>query len=72
VGDSPTPRAFNNAINVTTLWAWDAVKTNWYFYAPSLDALGASALSDYITSKRYLDFGTKTLDPTMGFWVNKP
>ncbi len=82
VGDNPTPSAFNKEIgatppatgtiptNLTTIWAWDAVRANWYFYAPSLDANGG--LSGYITSKKYLDFGTMTLAPTTGFWVNHP
>jgi len=81
IGDSKTPRAFNNALsltpptigdiplNVTTLWAWDSGQANWYFYAPSLDKNGG--LSSYIASKGYLDFGSKVLDPTTGFWVNK-
>ena len=81
-GDNKTPSAFNKAIgltppaagdiplNLTTLWAWDAVLANWYFYAPSLEKSGG--LSSYIQSKSYLDFGTKTLTPTTGFWVNKP
>jgi hypothetical protein len=82
IGDNKTPRAFNNAIgltppaagtipvNLTTLWAWDAGQANWYFYAPSLDQSGG--LASYITSKGYLDFGTRALGPTTGFWVNKP
>jgi len=82
IGDSSSPRAFNSALsltppaagdipaNITTLWAWDSTLANWYFYAPSLDKSGA--LSSYIASKGYLDFGTKVLDPSMGFWVNKP
>ena len=82
IGDNSTPRAFNIALsttppaagdipsNITTLWAWDVGQSNWYFYAPSLDKSGG--LSSYITSKGYLDFGTKVLDPTTGFWANKP
>jgi hypothetical protein len=82
-GDNKTPSEFNEALNVTpplsgeipdnviTLWAWDALRTNWYFYAPSLVAKGASALIDYIASKGYLDFGSKILDTTIGFWVNR-
>ena len=27
---------------------------------------------DHITAKGYLGFGTKILDPSTGFWVNKP
>jgi len=53
---------------VTHNVAWDPTLANWYFYAPSLEKSGA--LSSYITSKDYLDFGTKALDPTIGFWVN--
>ena len=81
IGDARTPRGFNNAVgaaaapgdipvNVTTLWAWDGVQSNWYFYAPVLDK--SSGLTGYIQQKSYLDFGTKTLDPITGFWVNKP
>lgn len=84
IGDDKTPSGFNTAlsttppspgttpINLTTLWAWDATKSNWYFYAPSLEAKGGTSLADYITSKNYLSFGTGTLAPTTGFWVNRP
>ncbi|MBI2318798.1 MAG: CAP domain-containing protein, partial [Betaproteobacteria bacterium] len=81
VGDNRTPRGFNDAIgpkpeageiplNLTTLWAWDAGEANWYFYAPGLEKSGG--LAAYIASKNYLGFGAKTLEPVMGFWVNKP
>ncbi|TSA19230.1 MAG: hypothetical protein D4R74_00015 [Betaproteobacteria bacterium] len=82
IGDSKTPSQFNTAlsitppspgvipINLTTLWAWDATLLNWYFYAPSLEA--NNGLAAYITSKSYLNFGTNTLGPTTGFWVNRP
>jgi len=82
IGDNATPRAFNNALssatvqpgeilqNVTTLWTWDAAQLNWYFYAPSMDLSGA--LASYIASKSYLDFGSRTLAATTGFWVNMP
>ena len=82
-GDNPLPRNFANAIaltppvtpavaamSLTTLWAWDSVQANWYFYAPSLD--NSAGLAAYITTKGYLNFGTKTLAPDMGFWVNHP
>jgi len=81
-GDGKTPRQFDQALslpapaageippNITSLWAWDASLANWYFYAPVLDA--ASTLSSYVASKEYLDFGAKTLDPALGFWVNVP
>ena len=83
VGDNPLPRNFANTLSVTppvapaiaatsltTLWAWDSTLSNWYFYAPSLDNSGG--LAAYITSKGYLDFATKMLYPTTGFWVNHP
>lgn len=85
-GDTKTASAFNTAMsttlpaagavpqNFTSLWAWDNVQSKWYFYAPSLDSQGGTALSDYITAHGYLDFqsGNKTLGPGVGFWVNKP
>jgi alpha-tubulin suppressor-like RCC1 family protein len=76
-GNDVTPSAFNTSLNatapaagVTTLWAWNNPLSQWYFYAPSLEANGT--LSGYIASKGYLDFGTKTLGNGNGFWVNKP
>ena len=82
IGDDKTPKGFNNSLsltppsagdipqNIISLWAWDAVQGNWYFYAPDRDKAGT--LSSYVQTKQYLDFGTKTLGPTMGFWVNRP
>lgn len=85
VGDNPSPRTFANAIastqpvspavaatSITTLWVWDSGLSSWYFYAPSMD--NAGTLASYITNKGYLDFTAKgkTLDPTTGFWVNRP
>lgn len=75
-GDDKTPSEFNALATpttpLTTLWAWDAAQSNWYFYAPSLEALGGSALVDYITSRGYLNFvqARKTLGNGLGFWVN--
>jgi alpha-tubulin suppressor-like RCC1 family protein len=75
-----TPSAFNANLKaslpgtgVTTLWAWDNTASQWYFYAPSLETQGGTALSDYITSKNYLDFTqrNKTLGNGTGFWVNR-
>lgn len=67
-----SPRQFCDAQNggVTTLWAWDSALSNWYFYSTNLDNSGG--LTGYIAAKGYLNFGAKTLDPSMGFWVNKP
>jgi hypothetical protein len=76
VGQTATPKQFCDAQSsgVTSLWAWDATSSAWYFYAPSLDAKGGTVLSDYITSKSYLDFtsANKTLGNGTGFWVNRP
>ncbi len=71
-GTPPNPGAVNAYI--TTLWAWDAGQTAWYFYAPTLDARGSTALADYCTSKGYIDFTLtgKSLGAGVGFWVNKP
>jgi hypothetical protein len=84
IGDNKTPGEFATMIattppptgqvaaSVTTLWAWEATSSGWYFYAPSLVNAGTQA--SYISSKGYLDFTTagKTLSPTTGFWVNHP
>lgn len=86
IGDVRTPSQFNAGLlstppvpgvvqnNLTTLWAWDNALSKWYFYAPSLEAQGGTALADYIASKGYLNFTAKnkTLGPGVGFWVNKP
>ncbi|MBI2315908.1 MAG: hypothetical protein HYU75_02425 [Betaproteobacteria bacterium] len=75
VGDDKTPVQLNAAMgDLTTLWAWDPATSRWYFYAPSLDAQGGTALADYIAAKGYRDFAadSKKLDPWTGFWVNKP
>jgi hypothetical protein len=73
-GESKTPAAFNTDVAATTLWAWDNVLSKWYFYAPSLQAQGGTALSDYIKTNGYLDFtsASKTLGPGTGFWIYKP
>lgn len=85
-GNNSTPSAFNRSlsasppaagtvpINLTSLWMWDTTQSKWFFYAPSLEAAGGTALGDHITSKGYLDFtpAGKTLGNGAGFWVNKP
>lgn len=85
-GNSQTPSGFNTDLsatapaagvvpqNITTLWTWDNAQSRWYFYAPSLEAQGGTALTDYITAHGYFDFtsASKTLGPGIGFWVNKP
>jgi hypothetical protein len=90
-GDNPTPAQFDAAIataysmpptpgkvytNLTSVWAWDATRQAWYFWAPSLANSGG--LANYLSSKGYLDFSALpttppgTLSPTTGFWVNVP
>ena len=90
-GDKPTPAQFDSAIatafstpptvgqvyaNLTTLWAWDATRAKWYFWAPAL--VNDGGLTSYIGNKGYLDFATLpgepigVLSPTTGFWVNMP
>jgi alpha-tubulin suppressor-like RCC1 family protein len=61
-------------INMTSLWAWDNARSNWYFYAPSLEAQSGTALSDYINSNGFEDFTSsgKTLGNGIGIWVNRP
>jgi len=85
-GKDVTPKAFNLSLsdtpptageiplNVTTLWAWDNPLSKWYFYSPSLDGNGGTALLDYTVGKGYLDFAAtgKLLGAGLGFWVNKP
>jgi alpha-tubulin suppressor-like RCC1 family protein len=61
-------------INLTSLWAWDSAMSNWFFYAPNLEAQGGSSLAAYIAAQRYQDFeaGSKTLGNGVGFWVRRP
>jgi hypothetical protein len=86
MGTALTPSDFNNGLsatastpgtvpnNIISLWAWDNPQRKWYFYAPKLEGEGGTALLDYIAGNGYLDFTAnhKTLDPGMGFWVNRP
>ena len=85
-GNAVTPSGFNTSMNASpppagvvssnfaSLWAWDVPQSNWYFYAPALDAKGGAGLSDFISQKGYLDFSTdnKLMEPGMGFWINIP
>ena len=68
------PTAGQVPVNLTSLWAWDAVQSRWYFYAPSLQAQGGNALTDYVNSQNYADFLAtgKTLGQGQGFWVRAP
>ncbi len=81
-GDNPNPMTFNLSLsdtppsagevpqNFISMWAWDATVPGWQFYAPSLQK--NNTLDTYIQSKGYLSFGSKTLSPNTGFWVNRP
>jgi hypothetical protein len=71
---SNTPPAEGQVpLNLLSLWAWDSLQSKWYFYAPSLDALGGNSLMDYVNSQGYKDFGatSKLLGGATGFWVNR-
>ena len=65
------PTAGQAPINLTSLWAWDSAQSQWYFYAPRLEA---GALTQYIADQGYRDFGSnaKTLGNGVGFWVRRP
>jgi hypothetical protein len=81
-GEAQTASAFNKVmgttppaagvipLNLTSLWAWQNNTQRWYFYAPSLERSGG--LSAYLGENNYLDFGSVSFAPTMGFWVNRP
>jgi hypothetical protein len=70
IGSETTTTVYQD--NLTSLWAWDATSSKWYFYAPSLDR--SQVLGDYISGKGYLNFTTenKKLGSGTGFWVNIP
>jgi alpha-tubulin suppressor-like RCC1 family protein len=68
------PTAGQLPINLTSLWAWDAERPGWYFYAPSLEALDGNASGEFSSSQGYKDFvaSGKTLGNGVGFWVRRP
>jgi alpha-tubulin suppressor-like RCC1 family protein len=68
------PIAGQVPINMESLWAWDSAQSKWFFYAPSLEAQGGSALANYLSSQNYKDFTTsgKKLGNAAGFWVRAP
>jgi hypothetical protein len=70
IGSETTTTVYQD--NLTSLWAWDALNSAWFFYAPSLDR--NQVLADYVTSKGYQDFTkqNKKLGSGSGFWVNMP
>lgn len=72
-GTPVAPSALNAAGPAfNSLWAWDSALSQWYFYSPALDAQGGNALTNYINSQNYKDFGTsKAVGSGAGFWVNR-
>ncbi|MEY2632182.1 MAG: hypothetical protein RIR00_836 [Pseudomonadota bacterium] len=84
IGEHLTPRELNALLgpatanpipqNVTSIWAWDNLSSNWYFYTPQLDAETGTTLADYSHSRGFLDYlkTGQTTRPGAGFWVNKP
>ncbi len=68
IGSTP-PAAGTTPVNLTSLWAWQSSAQRWYFYAPSLEA--NSGLNAYLNQNNYLDLGSVSFAPTMGFWVNR-
>ena len=82
-GDRPSPAGFAAALNysgdtpnLSSLWAWDAIRQTWYFWSPALAASGG--LAAYLTAKGYASFAdlagppAGTLAPARGYWVNLP
>ena len=78
LGAADTPQqvqaAAGQAVSMESLWAWDAQLGTWFFYAPSLDVMGGSALTDYIRTQGFRDFtgSGKALSIGVGFWVKVP
>ena len=55
--------------DITAMWAWDSTSSTWRFFAPSLEAQGGTALSDYIATYGYKPFITG-ISSSDGVWVN--
>ena len=78
LGAADTPQQVNTAagqaVAMESLWAWDALRNTWFFYAPSLDVQGGTALVDYVGSQGFRDFtgSAQTLGGGVGFWVKVP
>lgn len=78
IGTPDTPQqlraTLGSAAPFESLWAWDSSGGNWFFYAPSLEALGGAALLDYTKAEGYRDFSSsaKTLGSGVGVWVKLP
>ncbi|MBI3042494.1 MAG: hypothetical protein HYY78_06680, partial [Betaproteobacteria bacterium] len=75
--DNLTPSAFTAQVDpaILSVWSWDAVAGNWYFYSPLLEATGGlAAVKAYADGHGFLHFQdyNKTLGVGTGFWVNRP
>jgi hypothetical protein len=88
IGSTLTVQQFNVSVgaaqsNFNALWAWDASRTKWYFYSPTLEPTAIPAPSftnaEYCAANGYQDFAGGTpvgvpalnLQPGVGFWVEK-
>ena len=76
--DNKTPSQLNQSLStsltgvgktILTIWAWDTSTTKWRFFAPTLEAQGGTALTDYISSHGYLSFNS-AITAADGIWVN--
>lgn len=58
--------------SVVSLWMWDTVSGNWFFYSPSFAQSGPDALRNYVYQRGFLDFSSmgKKIEPGEGFWLN--
>lgn len=75
IGNQKTPSEFRASVGIfTSLWGWDPVEHEWYFYSPLLEALGGLAqVKAYAESHGYLHFSdhNRKLGVGIGFWVDK-
>lgn len=78
IGSAMTPQAFHQSlgsaedtVNFSSLWVWDNGRNKWYYYSPTLAALGGSVLADYAQANGMLDFASegKLIEAHMGIWL---
>jgi hypothetical protein len=78
--DAISPSQFSALVSASsspafaTLWAWNTLAANWYFYSPLLESSGGlAAVKSYANTHNYLHFQDtgKLLGIGTGFWVNK-
>jgi hypothetical protein len=58
-----------NSKAINAIWAWNGTTGKWKFFAPSLDALGGTALSDYVASHD-LEAFSLPISSDSGYWVD--